>query len=158
MSLKGLFIIGKHEKTINKQNPNPKRCNTKSQWAPLGLVGQPTSRGHNLVILSPFGVHDTFLERSLRVIQCLKHASTYDKGPAAGLEKHFLQDQNYSGSSGPEKQLKIVNVAINKEIDETDWNSMSNRQVDTNIHLDQPLENIIHKRICRLVVKSRTIK
>jgi len=39
MRLKGLFIIGKHEKTLNNQNPNPRRCNTKSLWAPLGLVG-----------------------------------------------------------------------------------------------------------------------
>ena len=68
MKLKGLFIIGKHEKTLKNQNPNPKRCNTKSLWAPLGLVGQPTSWGRNLVILSPFGAYDTFLERSLSVL------------------------------------------------------------------------------------------
>ena len=55
MRLKGLFIIGKHDKTLNNQNPHPRRSNTKSLWASLGLVGQPTSRGHQLVILSPFG-------------------------------------------------------------------------------------------------------
>ena len=26
MRLKGLFIIGKHEKIVNNQNPNPRRC------------------------------------------------------------------------------------------------------------------------------------
>jgi len=56
MRLNGLSIIGKHEKTLKNQNPNPKRCNTKSLWAPLGLVGQSTSQGRNLVILSQFGV------------------------------------------------------------------------------------------------------
>ena len=65
MRLKGLFIIGKHEKTIKIQNRNPKRCNTKSLWALLGLVGQLTSRGHNFVILSLFGTYNTLLERSL---------------------------------------------------------------------------------------------
>lgn len=47
----GQFINEKQEKTLNNQYPNPKRCNTKSLWAPLSLVGQPTSWGHNLVIL-----------------------------------------------------------------------------------------------------------
>ena len=32
--------------------------------------------------------------------------------------------------------LKIVNVAINKETNETDWRSRWNRWVATNIHLD----------------------
>ena len=32
---------------------------------PIGLVGQSTSRGRNLVILSPFGAYDTLLENSL---------------------------------------------------------------------------------------------
>jgi len=39
----GLFIIEQQEKTINNQNHNPNRCNTKSLWAMLGLLGQPTS-------------------------------------------------------------------------------------------------------------------
>lgn len=30
-----------------------------SLWAPLGLVGQPTSRGHELFMLSPSDIHDT---------------------------------------------------------------------------------------------------
>ena len=66
MRLKGIFIIEQQGKTLNNQNPNSRGCNTKILWAPMGLVGQPTSRGHNLVILSPFGVYDTSLERSLR--------------------------------------------------------------------------------------------
>ena len=62
MRLKGLFIIEKQEKTLNNQNSNSRRCNTNILWAPLGLVGQPTSRGRNLVILSSFDAHDTSLE------------------------------------------------------------------------------------------------
>jgi len=42
---------------------------TKILRAPLGLVGQPTSRGYNLGILSLFDMHDTSLERSLRGLQ-----------------------------------------------------------------------------------------
>jgi len=35
-------------------------------------------------------------------------------------KKRHLRGQNYSGSSGLEKLLKIVNVEIKKEINETD--------------------------------------
>ena len=45
-----------------RENPNLRRCNTKSLWAPLGLIGQPTSWGRNLGIWSPFDAHDTSLE------------------------------------------------------------------------------------------------
>ena len=69
MRLKGFFIIEQYEKVLNNQNPNPRRCNTKSSWAPLGLVGQPTSQGRDLVILSLFDVHDNSLERSLYGLQ-----------------------------------------------------------------------------------------
>lgn len=79
MRLKGIFVIGKHEKTLNNQNPNPRRCNTKSLWAPLGLFGQPTSRCCNLVILPLFGAYDTLLERS-RYYLCLAHTIPFWKG------------------------------------------------------------------------------
>jgi len=54
MRLQGLFIIEQQGKTLNNRNPNPRKCNTKSFWAPLRLVGQPTSGGRNLVIISLF--------------------------------------------------------------------------------------------------------
>jgi hypothetical protein len=54
-------------------------------------------------------------------------------------KKCRLGGQNCSGSSGPEKLLKIVNVEINKETNETDWRSRWNRWVATNIHLDHNL-------------------
>jgi len=38
--LKALFIIEQQGKTLNNQNPNPRRWNAKSLWAPLGLVGK----------------------------------------------------------------------------------------------------------------------
>jgi len=87
MSLKGLFIIGKHEKALNNQNPNPRRCNTKSLWAPLGLVGQPTSQGRNLVILSLFGAYDTLLERSRWLLQVSSQTHTYNFWPVANRKK-----------------------------------------------------------------------
>lgn len=72
MRLKGLFIIEQEGQTINNQKPNYRIWNAKSFWAPLGLVGQPTSRDHNLVILSLFGAYDTLLEISLQVLQDLQ--------------------------------------------------------------------------------------
>ena len=137
MRLNGLFIIGKHDKTINNQNPNHKICNTKSLWTLLGLVWQPTSRGRNLVILSLFGMYDTFLERSRWVLYVSLQALAYGNGPTANPKKRHLGGQNYSGSSGTKKLLKIVNAEMNKEIDETDWGSRWNRRVATNIHLDK---------------------
>ena len=61
----GPFYYCTIRENLKHKNPKPRRCNTKSLWAPLGLVGLPTSRGHDLVILSPFDTHDTPLERSL---------------------------------------------------------------------------------------------
>jgi len=51
----------------------------------------------------------------------LLHAISYADGLAADSKKRRLGGQNYSGSSRPEKLLKIVNVEMNKETDETDW-------------------------------------
>jgi len=45
-----IFIIEQQRETLNNQNPNPGRWNTKSLWAPLELVGHPIYRGSNLVI------------------------------------------------------------------------------------------------------------
>jgi hypothetical protein len=36
----------------------------KGLWAPMGLVGMPTSRGRNFCIRSLFGMLDSPLERS----------------------------------------------------------------------------------------------
>jgi len=85
MRLKGLFIIECQGKTLKKQNPN-----AKSLWAPLGLVGNPTSQGHNLVILSPFGTYNIFLGRSPLVLKDLwAHFDGY--GSSAHFHLFFPQ-------------------------------------------------------------------
>ena len=70
-------------------------------WASLGLIGQPTSRGCNLVILSPFGAYDISLEISLQVLQVFPEAPSYNHGPPTDLKKMPLGGQNYFGSLGP---------------------------------------------------------
>lgn len=59
-----------------------------------------------------------------------------------------LKKSSFRGSKqlqclGLKKLLKIVNVVIIKETDETEWRSRWNRKVLTNIHLDHsyPLRN-----------------
>lgn len=132
MRLKDLSIIEQQGKTLNNQNPKPKRWNSKSLWALLGLVQQPTCQGRNLVKVSLFGMYDTLLERYLWVLQDFPWAYCY----FIDLKKHRLGGQNYNGSLGHEKMLKIINVTINKENDEINWRSRWNRRVATNIHLD----------------------
>ena len=113
MRLKGLFIIGKHQKSLNNQNPNPERFNSKSLWVPLGLFGQPTSQGRNLAILSLFDVYDTSLERSIR--SCGNRHDSFSSHQEIFAKKHRLGPQNGSGSLGPKKLPKIVNCATIKE-------------------------------------------
>jgi len=67
------------------------------------------------------------------------------------LKKCRLGGQNYSGSSRHEKLLKIVNVEINKETDETDWRSRWNRRVATNIHLDQRIHTNMETKERRIL-------
>jgi hypothetical protein len=76
----------------------------------MGVVDMSTSQGRNFCIRSLFGALDSSLERSIRGIQLLgeKHRSTIHVAPRF-LKKHRLGPQNGSGSSGPEKLLKIVN-------------------------------------------------
>ena len=52
-------------------------------------------------------------------------------------KKSRLRPQNGSGSLGPEKLLKIVNCVETEKLKEQWWGSKWNRQVATNIHLDQ---------------------
>ena len=87
IGLKGNFIIEQQGKTINNQNPNPRRCNTKSLWTLLGLLGKPTSWGHNLVILSLFGAYDMSLLRYILVLKDFLQAPAHGYGPAADLKQ-----------------------------------------------------------------------
>ena len=52
-------------------------------------------------------------------------------------KKRRLGSQNGSGSSGPEKELKIVSCAKTKKLKETMVGPKWNRRVTTNIHRDQ---------------------
>lgn len=58
------------------------------------------------------------------------------------LKKQHLWGQNNFRSLGPKKLLKIVNEAMIKEINETEWRSRWNRRVGTNIHMDH--SNLIY--------------
>ena len=69
-------------------------------WAPFG-------------IRSPFDAYHTSLEISIRGLQIWNPCySPFSK-------KHRLGPQNGSGSSGPEKLLKIVNCAETEKMKET---------------------------------------
>jgi len=59
------------------------------------------------------------LETSLWILQDSQHALSYGYGPVTNLKKHHLGGQNSFESLGPENMLKIVNVAIINETDET---------------------------------------
>jgi hypothetical protein len=64
-------------------------------------------------------VFHTFLERSIRGIQllCEKYQSITHVSPNFP-KKRRLRPQNGSGSSGPEKLLKIVNCAETEKLKE----------------------------------------
>jgi hypothetical protein len=76
----------------------------------MGVVDTLTSQGCNFCIQSLFGALNTPLEISIRGIQllCEKHRTLFHFGPHFP-KKCCLGTQNDSGSSRPEKLLKIVN-------------------------------------------------
>ena len=110
MRLNGIFTIVQHEKTLNKKNPNPERCNTKRLWTPLGLVGHATSWARNMVMLSPFGTYDTLLEGLSEYYNICITPLPMLVGPQWTSKKNCLVGQNCSKSSQPEKLLKILNA------------------------------------------------
>jgi hypothetical protein len=65
----------------------------------MGVVDTSTSQGRNFGIRSPFGAHDSSLERSIREIQLLgeQHRSMIHVAPRF-LKKHRLGPQNGPGS------------------------------------------------------------
>ena len=64
---KGLFNINmKENKTLNIQKPNPRSWTVIKCVGPGWLVDTSTSREHNFCIRTPFRVHDSPLERSIR--------------------------------------------------------------------------------------------
>ncbi|MCY6525013.1 hypothetical protein, partial [Actinobacillus pleuropneumoniae] len=67
-----------------------------------------------MVVLSPFDVHDSPLERYLQGLR-QKRRFLSEKSGSGFPKKRRLGPQNGSGSLGPEKLLKIVNCAIIKE-------------------------------------------
>jgi hypothetical protein len=58
-------------KNPKHQNPNLEDETPKVLWAPRWLVDTSTSQGHKFCIRSPFGVHDSSLERTIQGLQLL---------------------------------------------------------------------------------------
>ena len=63
-------------------------------------------------------------------------APTYGYGLVVDLKETLFRGSKLLQKFRTQKSAKIVNAEINKETDETDWRSMWNRRVATNIHLD----------------------
>ena len=72
-----------------------------------------------MVVLSPFDVHDSPLERSLRGLRWKRQFLDRFFTGGRFSKKRRLGPQNSSRSLGPEKLLKIVNCAIIKETERT---------------------------------------
>ena len=107
LRLEGLFIIEKQWKTLNIKNLTL-GDEAPKLWALFGKIGTPTSQGRNFDIQSLFDVKNTLLERSIE------------------------DQQNFSASP------KIKSCARIKETERKQcWGFKWNRQVATNIHLDQ---------------------
>ena len=87
----------------------------------FGKLVHQSSRGCNFGTRSPSDAHHTLLEISIRGIQRLseKHWSMVPCFFWFSQKKRRLGPQNGSGSSGPEKLLKIVSCAETKKLKET---------------------------------------
>ena len=108
-------------------------------WALLGQVGLPTFWGCNFFIRSPFGYHNTSFRRSLREGKTKIHKM--DLGTF--LISSFSHKMSFWASKLPQnfrtrKLPKIESFARIKEIERKQcWGSKWNRQVTTNIQMDQ---------------------
>ena len=85
----------------------------------LGKLVHQSSRGHNFGIWSLFGAHNTSLEIFIHYkFWCEQHWSKLYVAPIFS-KKLRLGAQNIFGSSGPEKNAKIVSCAETEKLKET---------------------------------------
>jgi len=124
---KGLFNISMKVETLNIQKPNPRSWTVIKCVGPRWLVDTSTSREHNFCIRTPFKVHDSPLERSIRGEQLLTgpRYAMATLGPRIAKKRH-LGPQNGLGSWGPEK-LPNWKTTVLSQVDK--W-------ATTDFHLD----------------------